>query len=95
MCHIIKGVVDNSPIVHELDTTDLTKWTENIYEKARQTFADYLDRFEKDPSSNLNQRSESIEYVNLNEEIHQYNKCEICDRIFINKSQWDGNFRHF
>ena len=49
----------------------------------------YIEGFEKDADSNLNERKDSNK---SNEEIHQYNKCNICDRIFINKSQWTCNF---
>jgi hypothetical protein len=75
-------------LVHELDTTDLNKWTENILEKSTAVFGDYLERFEKDCEANLNLKNESTKCSN--EEIHVHNKCEICDRIFINKSQWTG-----
>ena len=87
-----KGAIENSPIVHELDTTDLNKWTENIFEKSSKIFKDYLERYEQNCDSNLNERKEPCKFVHLGAEIHEYNKCEICDKVFVNKSQWNCKF---
>lgn len=85
MVKINKGADKKSPIVHELDTSDLEKWNENIFEKATNIYEDYLNRFEKNNAIELNKTN------NVSEEcdIFEYNKCEECNLVFINKNQWN------
>ncbi len=69
----------------------MTKWNENIFDKAKSIFNSYLEGFQKDPDSNLNKRDDdSLEKSTAENDIFQYNKCKICDnKIFINKFQWE------
>lgn len=46
-----------------------------------------MSRYEKDNSIDLNAQTNKAE---TSDEIHEYNRCEICDRIFVNKDQWTG-----
>ncbi|CAF0905323.1 unnamed protein product [Brachionus calyciflorus] len=85
----IKRSEKNSPIVHELDTTDLNKWNENIFQKAVDKFTDYMTRFESDNQVELN-KSDKNESV---DEVFEFNKCEICNKIFVNKFQWDCHIK--
>ena len=89
----IKRADQGSPIIHELDTTNLEKWTENIYDKAKNTFNDYLVRFEEDQNADLNKKSDNIGSFGKQEEIFEYNKCESCEKVFINKFQWDCHIK--
>lgn len=89
-----KGAERNSPLVHELDTTDLDKWKENILTKATNIFDDYLIQYENDNHVELN-RDEEETTVKPNNEIFEYNKCEICDKVFINKDQWKSKISIF
>ena len=84
------GTEEGSPIIHELDTTDLLKWRENIFEKATKIFNEnYFLAYEKDNNADLNKKSDS-ETSQTYKEIFEYNQCKACDKVFINKSQWDG-----
>lgn len=83
------GADKGSPVVHELDTTDLTSWEENIFGKASNVFDNYLSRFEQNPDVSLNTRDDTNEEnTSKSDEIFEFNKCEICDRVFVNKDQW-------
>lgn len=79
-----------------MDTTNLDKWNENIFDKAACVFKDYLDTYENDVNVDINKIKRSSESLAPNEEkeeeIHEFNKCSICDRIFIDRSQWTSNF---
>lgn len=82
----MKGVGPGSPIVYELDTTNLEKWNENVFDKARDTFKEkYLDMFEAHPDADLNKNDGEF----YPDDVFEFNKCEICDREFKNKFQWE------
>jgi hypothetical protein len=74
--------------VHELDTSDLDKWNEDVLDKSKSIYKDYLDRFDKNIEIDLNFKENQINN-NESKEIHVYNKCEVCDRIFVNNFQWN------
>ena len=84
---IFLGTCINSPIVYELDSSDLDKWNEKVLDKSKSIFKDYLDKFEKNNKVALNLRRHEIK--DESKEIHVFNKCEVCDRIFVNKFQWE------
>lgn len=49
-------------------------------------FNDYLTRFDKDNQAELNLTE--TDNGNINEDVFEFNKCETCNRIFVNKFQW-------
>lgn len=77
---MFQGANKYSPSIHELDTVDLEKWSENIFNKAKEIFKLYLD------DSNYN--SKHIKTETELDEINEFNKCEICDKVFVDKHQW-------
>ena len=71
------------PKVYPLDTSDVSKWKEVVYQPAEETMLSYI----ADEPIKL----EALEKVKrlgdgLNEETTHY--CEVCDRIFIGDFQW-------
>jgi len=79
----------NSIKIHPIDTSDLVKWDENIFGNSMKMFENYLKKFEEYPDANLNQQE--VDNNQSNESVFEYNKCEICDRVFVNKFQWQCN----
>ena len=73
------GAGKGAPIVHELDTTDLDKWDEVIFDKAVKIFQNYL-------TGNVISLPET---TSKEDSIFEYNKCETCDLIFVEKNQWE------
>lgn len=77
-----KGANKYSPVIHELDTFDLTKWSENVFEKAKSVFENYLNEV------NLIQLQDDKPEKN-DVKVNEFNKCDICDKIFVDKFQWE------
>lgn len=75
----IKGACENSPIVTEIDTSDISNWDEDIFEKARKEFQSYLYGTQSTKDS-IDVQKDSV---------FEYNKCESCDRVFVDKFQWN------
>lgn len=75
--------------IHSVDTTNLTDWDEKIFGNSMKIFDSYLSKFEENPDANLNQQE--VDNNQSNESVFEYNKCEICDRVFVNKFQWQCN----
>jgi hypothetical protein len=69
-------------VVHELDTVDLNKWSENVLEKAKTIFEKYLN--ETDSIQLQQDKPEKNNTI-----INELNKCDICDKIFVDKFQWE------
>ncbi|RNA21623.1 tRNA mitochondrial [Brachionus plicatilis] len=81
----IKRFETITPIIHQIDTTDLTKWDQSVFSKALSTFTDCLNRYELDNQVEINKMDTAEEKGDH----FQFNKCDICDRVFINKFQWE------
>lgn len=76
-----------APIVHEVDTSDVGKWDENIFEPARVNFEEYLNgtnRFKIVEDDTGFEKESKFEY----------NKCEDCEKVFVDKFQWKGNLNN-
>jgi hypothetical protein len=92
---LILGGNEHSPCIHELDTSDLNKWKENVFERARSIYEHYERDLEKGLEPNKIQKA----LLNLNnkkddqEAIHEYNECYICNRVFVNKFQWQCHLK--
>ena len=71
--------------VHNLDTSCLQKWTESVFEVAKNVLHDDLESFEKH-----GQFVQESNETNKQEDIYEFNKCDVCDKTFINKDQWNG-----
>lgn len=74
-----KGACENSPQVTEIDTSDISNWDNEIFGKAQKEFQNYLDGTQIIKSSSETQK----------DSVFQYNKCESCDRVFVDKFQWE------
>jgi hypothetical protein len=82
---IIIGANNHSPIIHKLDTVDLENWAQNIFDKAKSIFEDYLN-------NKMDLRNQISPSISTNHEvINEFNKCEICNKIFVDKSQWESH----
>lgn len=78
------GANEFAPIVHEVDTSDVGKWDEDIFEPARANFEEYLNgtnRFKIVGDATGFEKESKFEY----------NKCQDCDKVFVDKLQWKGN----
>ena len=73
-------------MVHELDTVDLNKWSENVLEKAKIIFEEYLSQ-----SGSIRLQQDKPEKNNTT--VNEFNKCDICDKIFVDKFQWECNIK--
>ena len=80
------GANEFSPLVHELDTSDVSRWDETIFEVAKQKFETYLDG-----RNGLNAVTDDFK----KETCFEYNKCKQCDKVFVDKFQWDCKKRFF
>ncbi|KAG5684895.1 hypothetical protein PVAND_014105 [Polypedilum vanderplanki] len=71
------------PNVYALDTTDVSKWKEAVYEPAEEAILAYIndEPIKLKPLEKLKRLGEG-----LNEETNHY--CETCDRPFIGDFQW-------
>ena len=67
-----------------MDTVDLENWTENIFNRAKSIFEDYLNN-----KIDLVRKQGSPTTTAKEAVINEFNKCEICNKIFIDKSQWE------
>jgi len=79
----IKRACENSPIVTEIDTSDISNWDEDIFEKARKEFQSYLYGTQATKDS-VDVQKDSV---------FEYNKCESCDRVFVDKFQWNCHIK--
>ena len=82
------GANEFAPIVHEVDTSDVAQWDEKIFEPARSTFEAYLN------GTNKPKKKEDAENFETSSKF-EYNKCEYCDKIFVDKFQWNCNLKTF
>lgn len=71
------------PVVYGLDTTDVSRWQEVVYEPAEEIVKCYIDNqlIKQQPLPKMKRLSEG-----LNEETTHH--CSICDRVFIGEFQW-------
>lgn len=71
------------PKVYPLDTSDVSRWKEMVYQPAEETVLSYIadEPIKLKPLEKMKRLSEG-----LNEETSHY--CEVCDRIFIGDFQW-------
>ena len=71
------------PELYPLDTSDVSKWKENVQEKAELIVLNYLedDEVNLEPLAKITKLNEG-----LNEEINNF--CEICQRVFVGEFQW-------
>jgi tRNA A37 N6-isopentenylltransferase MiaA len=79
----------NSIKIHSVDTSDLIRWDENILGNSIKIFENYLSKYEENIDANLN--VQEVDNNQSHESVFEYNKCEICDRVFVNKFQWQCN----
>ncbi|XP_043498979.1 tRNA dimethylallyltransferase [Polistes fuscatus] len=80
------------PPLYELDCTDLTQWESNVYGKAVSILSAVL-RGEKPEERPINENIEDQKTSDSSNEVQNY--CEICERIFIGKLQWDAHINGF
>ena len=59
----------------------MDKWSENIFDTAKNTFEEYLNE------TNVNLKQ--VDIVKPDTNVSEFNKCEICDKIFVDKFQWE------
>lgn len=71
------------PELYPLDTTDVTKWKENVQDKAESTVISFLEDedVELEPLAKITRCNEG-----LDEETSNY--CDICERLFVGEYQW-------
>jgi len=58
----------------------VSRWDETIFEVAKQRFETYLEG-----TNELKALTDDFK----NETCFEYNKCEKCDKVFVDKFQWD------
>lgn len=80
---MVKRSNEHTPDVYELNTNDLEKWIENVFETADEIFESFL---EKRPS-----KHKPLEKAMKDEIIFENNNCNICNRVFITKKQWNDH----
>ncbi|XP_014607480.1 PREDICTED: tRNA dimethylallyltransferase, mitochondrial isoform X2 [Polistes canadensis] len=80
------------PPLYELDCTDLTQWESTVYDKAVSIISAVL-RGEKPEERPINENIKDQKTSDSSNEFQNY--CEICDRIFIGKLQWNAHINGF
>lgn len=80
----VKRANEYAPIVHEVDTSDVSKWDEEIFEPARIIFENYL---------NGTQQAKITAGDFKKDTNFEYNKCNTCDRVFVDKFQWNCHLK--
>lgn len=71
------------PPIYALDTSDVSKWAENVSKTAKEIVTSYIDDTECKHLTLSKQNTNSI--PNTRDETYT---CEICERIFIGSYQW-------
>lgn len=71
------------PKVYPLDTSDVSRWTEAVYQPAEETILSYMN---EDPIKLMPLEKVKRLSNGLNEETSHY--CQVCDRVFIGDFQW-------
>jgi tRNA dimethylallyltransferase len=71
------------PSLYSLDTSDVSKWKEIVYQPAEETVTSYIigEKIKLESMKRLEKRGKG-----LNEETSHY--CNVCERVFVGDFQW-------
>ncbi|KOB66666.1 tRNA dimethylallyltransferase, mitochondrial [Operophtera brumata] len=67
------------PLIYELDTTDVSKWDENVKNKAIHI----IESFFKNSTCDYEPLKSYVSEEKKNADGNSYNYCEVCKRIFL------------
>ncbi|XP_076762182.1 tRNA dimethylallyltransferase [Xylocopa sonorina] len=76
------------PLIYELDCTDTSQWNSRVYEPA-VAIIEAAMRGEKSEQKPSNETILRQKYINSSDKKRHY--CNVCDRIFIGKLQWEAH----
>ncbi|CAF3731285.1 unnamed protein product [Adineta steineri] len=82
---LLQRVEEHSPDVYELDTTNLSSWTENVEQRAEAI----IDAFLKNETIPF----DALPKKQIDEPVYEQNTCSTCDRVFHLKSQWNDHLK--
>ncbi|EEB19308.1 tRNA isopentenyltransferase, putative [Pediculus humanus corporis] len=83
----LKNARRQVPPIYGLDATDLSKWNENVLEKA----SDIVECHLAGRKSAIKPLPMENEKISIDKSYH----CQVCDRIFVGKLQWESHVETF
>lgn len=90
---LILSLLFQIPPIYELDTTDVSKWDEEVKNKAIHIIESYLN----DTQSEFEPLHSNIDDSKREMDGNSHNYCDVCNRIFIGDNVFAihlNSFRH-